>query len=117
MPGAVSFWPLQMAAALLTIGLLLTWSVLANSQQVANSKQSPLWLDCSCLHANERNATQWSNLAINASHTVGAKNNCLMIFIGGIADELVAFQLQLLQLRPGEECSTERNLLKFPVTF
>lgn len=57
--------------------------------------------DCSCLHANERNATQWGSVSINASHALGAKNNCLMIFIGGMADELVAFQLQQLQLRPG----------------
>jgi len=57
--------------------------------------------DCSCLHLSERNATQWGRLAINASHSLGAKNNCLMIFIAGMDDELVAFQLEQLQLRAG----------------
>ncbi|XP_062125722.1 LOW QUALITY PROTEIN: suppressor of lurcher protein 1 [Drosophila sulfurigaster albostrigata] len=92
-----------MAAVWLPIVFLLSWSSteLSHGQQVVNSKQAQLFLDCSCLHANERNATQWGNLAINASHTVGAKNNCLMIFIGGTSDELVVFHLQQLQLRPG----------------
>ncbi|TDG43105.1 hypothetical protein AWZ03_010462 [Drosophila navojoa] len=88
-----------MAAAWLTLVLALISVV--NGQRVAGNKQAQLWLDCSCLHANERNATQWGNVSINASHALGAKNNCLMIFIGGMADELVAFQLQQLQLRPG----------------
>jgi len=57
--------------------------------------------DCSCLHFTERNATQWGRLAINGSQALGAKNNCLMVFIGGMDDELVAFQLERLQLRPG----------------
>ncbi|EDW14657.2 suppressor of lurcher protein 1 isoform X1 [Drosophila mojavensis] len=88
-----------MAAAWLTLVLALISVV--NGQRTAGSKQAQLWLDCSCLHANERNATQWGSVSINASHALGAKNNCLMIFIGGMADELVAFQLQQLQLRPG----------------
>ncbi|XP_002054325.3 suppressor of lurcher protein 1 [Drosophila virilis] len=87
-----------MAAVCLTLVLAL---ILASGQRAAGNKQSQLWLDCSCLHANERNATQWGSLSINASQALGAKNNCLMIFIGGMADELVAFQLQQLQLRPG----------------
>ncbi|EDV94341.1 GH20581 [Drosophila grimshawi] len=97
---AVSFWPLEMAAACLT---LLCALILASGCRVAGNsqKQPQLWLDCSCLHANERNATQWGSLSINASHVLGAKNNCLMIFIGGMVDELVAFQPQQLQLRPG----------------
>ncbi|XP_032595956.2 suppressor of lurcher protein 1 [Drosophila grimshawi] len=89
-----------MAAACLT---LLCALILASGCRVAGNsqKQPQLWLDCSCLHANERNATQWGSLSINASHVLGAKNNCLMIFIGGMVDELVAFQPQQLQLRPG----------------
>ncbi|XP_017000317.3 uncharacterized protein Sol1 [Drosophila takahashii] len=107
----VSLWPLTMAAATLALvlGLSLAVALMATGngqqqqqqQQVANSKQSHLWLDCFCLHLTERNATQWGRLAINASQALGAKNNCLMIFIGGMDDELVAFQLEQLQLRPG----------------
>ncbi|XP_052835607.1 suppressor of lurcher protein 1 isoform X1 [Drosophila gunungcola] len=104
----VSLWPLTMAAATLSLALALGLSVALMAtgngqlqQQVANSKQSHLWLDCSCLHLNERNATQWGRLAINASQALGAKNNCLMVFIAGMDDELVAFRLEQLQLRPG----------------
>ncbi|XP_017076754.2 suppressor of lurcher protein 1 [Drosophila eugracilis] len=100
----VSLWPLTMSAATLALGLAMALMATGNGQphqQVANSKQSHLWLDCSCLHLTERNATQWGKMAINASHSLGAKNNCLMIFIGGMDDELVAFQLEQLQLRPG----------------
>lgn len=57
--------------------------------------------DCPCLHFNERNSSQWGHLEVNASRAVGAKNNCLMIFVGGKDDELVAFQLEQLQLRSG----------------
>ncbi|XP_017110716.1 suppressor of lurcher protein 1 [Drosophila elegans] len=104
----VSIWPLTMAAASLALALALGLAVALIAtgnghlqQQVANSKQSHLWLDCSCLHLNERNATQWGRLAINASQALGAKNNCLMVFIAGMDDELVAFRLEQLQLRPG----------------
>ncbi|XP_044313252.1 suppressor of lurcher protein 1 [Drosophila rhopaloa] len=102
----VSLWPLTMAAATLALGLAVSVALMAAGngqlhQQVATSKQSQLWLDCSCLHFNERNATQWGRLAINASQALGAKNNCLMIFIAGMDDELVAFRLEQLQLRPG----------------
>uniref|UniRef100_B3P1C2 GG18828 n=2 Tax=Drosophila erecta TaxID=7220 RepID=B3P1C2_DROER len=93
-----------MPAASLALGLVVVLLATGNGQSqqpVANSKQSHLWLDCSCLHLSERNATQWGRLAINASHSLGAKNNCLMIFIGGMDDELVAFQLEQLQLRAG----------------
>ncbi|XP_017026664.1 suppressor of lurcher protein 1 isoform X1 [Drosophila kikkawai] len=101
-----------MAAARLSLAILaLVLSTTGNGQQlqqqqehqpiVSSSKQSQLWLDCSCLHATDRNATQWGRLAINASQALGVKNNCLMIFIGGHDDELVAFQLEQLQLRPG----------------
>ncbi|BFF92702.1 suppressor of lurcher protein 1 [Drosophila madeirensis] len=94
------------AAWLLALGLALALAAIRSSkgqqQQVAaSSKQSQLWLDCSCLHANERNASQWGRLSINASQALGAKNNCLMVFIGGMDDELVAFQLEQLQLRVG----------------
>ncbi|XP_037730811.1 suppressor of lurcher protein 1 [Drosophila subpulchrella] len=98
-----------MAAATWVLGLGLAVALAVatgNGQQqqqhqVANSKQLHLWLDCSCLHFTERNATQWGRLAINGSQALGAKNNCLMVFIGGMDDELVAFQLEQLQLRPG----------------
>ncbi|XP_017040955.1 suppressor of lurcher protein 1 [Drosophila ficusphila] len=93
-----------MAAATLALGLAVALLATGNGQQqqqVANHKQSHLWLDCSCLHATDRNATQWGTLAINASQAMGAKNNCLMIFVGGMDGELVAFQLEQLQLRPG----------------
>ncbi|KQS39195.1 suppressor of lurcher protein 1 [Drosophila erecta] len=101
---AVSHRSLTMPAASLALGLVVVLLATGNGQSqqpVANSKQSHLWLDCSCLHLSERNATQWGRLAINASHSLGAKNNCLMIFIGGMDDELVAFQLEQLQLRAG----------------
>ncbi|XP_017846783.1 procollagen C-endopeptidase enhancer 1 isoform X2 [Drosophila busckii] len=78
-------------AALLALSLQPAWC----------GKQVQLWLDCSCLHANERNASQWGRVTLNASQAVGAKNNCLMVFIGGMADELVAFRLEQLQLRAG----------------
>lgn len=94
---------------------------LAMGQHEVSSKQSQLWLgrkqhqfkitqllmppsittDCSCMHATERNATQWGSLVVNASHALGAKNNCLMIFVGGTSDELVEFQMKQLQLRHG----------------
>ncbi|KAH8383416.1 hypothetical protein KR009_008478, partial [Drosophila setifemur] len=105
----VSLRPLTMVAAWLALGLAVALSWTGNGQelpqqqqqQVASSKQSQLWLDCSCLHFNERNSSQWGELAINASQALGAKNNCLMIFVGGLDDELVAFQLEQMQLRPG----------------
>ncbi|KAH8306473.1 hypothetical protein KR018_012422, partial [Drosophila ironensis] len=100
----VSLWPLTMAAALLALGLVVALSCTGSGHQeqsVVTSKQAQLWLDCPCLHFNERNSSQWGSLAINASHAFGAKNNCLMIFVGGQDDELVAFQLDQLQLRPG----------------
>ncbi|ALC46041.1 CG33098 [Drosophila busckii] len=96
-------------AALLALSLQPAWC----------GKQVQLWLDCSCLHANERNASQWGRVTLNASQAVGAKNNCLMVFIGGMADELVAFRLEQLQLRAGDldlasepatdSCSAEIN--------
>ncbi|EDW28067.1 GL27305 [Drosophila persimilis] len=95
----------MVSAWLLALGLALTAirSCHGQQQQVAgsSSKQSQLWLDCSCLHANERNSSHWGRLSINASQALGAKNNCLMVFIGGMDDELVSFQLEQLQLRAG----------------
>ncbi|XP_017139587.2 suppressor of lurcher protein 1 [Drosophila miranda] len=95
----------MVSAWLLALGLALTAirSGHGQQQQVAgsNSKQSQLWLDCSCLHSNERNSSHWGRLSINASQALGAKNNCLMVFIGGMDDELVSFQLEQLQLRAG----------------
>ncbi|KAH8236449.1 hypothetical protein KR026_002293, partial [Drosophila bipectinata] len=102
--------PLTMAAAVawlaLGLAMALTWTGNGqkqeqSGQQAANSKQAQLWLDCPCLHFNERNSSQWGHLEVNASRAVGAKNNCLMIFVGGKDDELVAFQLEQLLLRPG----------------
>ncbi|XP_054726905.1 uncharacterized protein LOC129236690 [Anastrepha obliqua] len=81
--------------------VLLTFLCASICHEVATLGQKDLWLECSCMYASERNATNWGYIAINGSTLRGAKNDCYLIFIAGGNDELVAFRFQTLQLSGG----------------
>ncbi|KAL9893873.1 suppressor of lurcher protein 1 [Glossina fuscipes] len=66
-------------------------------------KASNLYLECSCLYAQDRNSTAAqtsSEVVLNASMARHAKNGCYLIFIVGTKEEIVTFRFKKVQLRP-----------------
>ncbi|KNC25047.1 hypothetical protein FF38_11875 [Lucilia cuprina] len=66
------------------------------------NKTKSLFLECSCLHAQDHNGTSTSPslVALNASTVRHAKNDCFIIFISGSNEEIVSVRFKHIQLRP-----------------
>uniref|UniRef100_A0A1I8PA75 CUB domain-containing protein n=1 Tax=Stomoxys calcitrans TaxID=35570 RepID=A0A1I8PA75_STOCA len=91
-----------MLSLIFKIFFVLTTFRLALVNSAPTVTNANLFLECSCLHAQDHNGTSKmpTFVAVNASMARHAKNDCLVIFITGSNEEIISLRFKHLQLRP-----------------
>ncbi|XP_073817814.1 sol1 isoform X2 [Musca autumnalis] len=93
---------MKLCSLVITLLILIAsnWLVLGKSIPTTTTKN--LFLECSCLQAQDHNGTSKmpTVVNVNASMARHAKNDCYIIFITGTSEEIVSLRFQNLQLRP-----------------
>ncbi|XP_058976915.1 cubilin isoform X2 [Musca domestica] len=87
---------------LIVMHMLMALNWLVHGKTTPTSANKNLFLECSCLQAQDHNGTSKmpTVVAVNASMARHAKNDCYIIFVIGTNEEIISLRFQHLHLRP-----------------